>query len=475
MCIAAIVGVPLVAAPALAQPDPEPKNGGVTISLELTPTNYLKPVSRAYLLPEASEAIQGNSVQMFLRCFMEQNHFFGTEETEKRDKWNAMRLQDLPVNELKDYGGKLISRDMYDAARMTNTEWQVLYFVRRDGIATLLPDVQKVRSLAWAMKTRVRGEIAARDFAGALHTLKTMFGLARALEPHPTLIGDLVGLAISANALDAVQEFVSQPGAPNLYWSLVDLPTPFLSLRKGIEGERMWIAADLERFTTADFPVSDAEVLKKVREYDEIFKGLGTHENANAGLPAGLGFSSFQARLEFQAKDADGVKAARARLIDSGLKAERVNVWSPLHVMLLDDELVCEEFRDEVSKWFNLPYWEAKPGIDKVDALVKQNLATSFFMAAILPAYSKVKGAQARVDQRVAYLKVIEAIRLYAYEHHGELPARLADANLPLPVDPVNGKPFEYKVKDGVATLHGENPHPGNERTNRYYEIRIKK
>ena len=46
---------------------------------------------------------------------------------------------------------------------------------------------------------------------------------------------------------------------------------------------------------------------------------------------------------------------------------------------------------------------------------------------------------------------------------------------LPVPLDPVSGKPFEYRVTNGVATLHGANPNPENERTNRFYEIRLRK
>jgi hypothetical protein len=469
VCLTVLVIIPFLSLPALAQPEPEPKNGGVTIPLELTPSNYLKPVSRAYLLPEASEAIQGNSVQMFLRCFMEQANFYGKEESEKREKWNVMPLKDLPLDKVKDYGGRLISRDMYDAARMTNADWQILYFVRRDGYYTLLPDVQKMRSHASAMKTRVRGQIASGDFDGARRTLKTMFGLARTLENHPTLIGQLVGIAISAIAVDATEEMIAQPGSPNLFWSLSDLPVPFMSLRKGIEGERLFLSADFEEFKSSDIPLPDAMIVKKIESYRELFK----MNEQNFLHPLGLGFTSFKDRLEFQAKDADNVKAARGRLIDSGLKAERVNVWSPLHVVLLDDLLVYEEFRDETGKFFNLPYWQAKPGMDEIDAEVKKQFNTSQFLT-LVPALFKIKGAQARLDQRLAYLKTIEAIRLHAFQHSGALPGRLEEINLPLPVDPVTGNSFVYKVKNGVATLHGENPNSGNERTNRYYELRIK-
>src|SRR5262249_23275285 len=187
---------------------------------------------------------------------------------EKRGKWNEMQLKDLPVSELKNYGARLIERDMYDAARMTNVDWQLWYFVRRDGYRTLLPDVQKMRALAEALRTRVRGEIAAGDFDGALRTLKTFFGLARTMEPHPTLIGHLVGVAIATIGLNAVEELIQQPGCPNLFWALIDLPVPFMSLRAGLEGERMFISTDFEELKSATSPVADSVISAKIDSYD---------------------------------------------------------------------------------------------------------------------------------------------------------------------------------------------------------------
>ena len=48
---------------------------------------------------------------------------------------------------------------------------------------------------------------------------------------------------------------------------------------------------------------------------------------------------------------------------------------------------------------------------------------------------------------------------------------------LPLPVDPVTGKPFVYEVKDGKAVIRGTPP-PGREKEpsfNRVYEITVRK
>src|SRR5262249_33763944 len=145
-----------------------------------------------------------------------------------------------------------------------------------------------------------------------------------------------------------------------------------------------------------------------------------------------------------------------------------------LHVALLDELLIYERHRDEICKWLNLPFWEAKAGMDRAEAEVaKLKNATPFLM--FVPGVLKVKQAQTRLDQYFGYLRIMEAIRLHAHTSSGGLPSSLDETNLPLPVDPVTGKAYEYTVKDGVATLHGMNPNPGVERTNRYYEIKLRK
>ena len=41
--------------------------------------------------------------------------------------------------------------------------------------------------------------------------------------------------------LEQVEEWISTPNSPNLYWPLTNLPQPFIELRKAYEGERLII------------------------------------------------------------------------------------------------------------------------------------------------------------------------------------------------------------------------------------------
>ena len=61
-------------------------------------------------------------------------------------------------------------------------------------------------------------------------------------------------------------------------------------------------------------------------------------------------------------------------------------------------------------------------------------------------------GAEARLDRRVAALRVVEAIRMHAATHGGSLPESLDKiTEVPVPFDPVTGQPFGYHLEGGRA------------------------
>ena len=52
-------------------------------------------------------------------------------------------------------------------------------------------------------------------------------------------------------------------------------------------------------------------------------------------------------------------------------------------------------------------------------------------------------------------LRIIEALRLYAYNHEGKLPESLDDIKeVPIPQsNPLTGKPFSYRLEGDTAVL----------------------
>jgi hypothetical protein len=201
--LVAVVAIILSQPPAPAKAPP----AEMLIKLTVDATPAPKPALRYLLLPDLMEMTQGNPIPNYLKCLLDQD-------------------LSAPQENL----GREALRQVDRAARMDKPDWQLLPKLRTDGISLLLPDLQKMRELATALQGRFRDEIAQRRFDDALYTARTMLALSRHVGEHPTLIGELVGIAIAFVALDPLEELLQQPGCPNLYWALTNLPSPFIPL-----------------------------------------------------------------------------------------------------------------------------------------------------------------------------------------------------------------------------------------------------
>jgi hypothetical protein len=223
---------------------------------------------------------------------------------------------------------------------------------------------------------------------------------------------------------------------------------------------------ELEKLKNPKTRVSDAEITATV---ETIERALSTEPDQGERAEAG----SYVRRIQSRLKNSEEVQRARQNLLGMGLLANEIEDWHPLRFIVVDEFMQYEKIRDEQRKWMGLPYYQAKAGLEAMAKEIKTG-SKQAPMLKMLPAIEKVKRAQARLDQRLAYLQILEAIRLHAFANGGQLPKSLSDINLPLPIDPVSGKPFEYSVEKGVATLHGMNPNETPE-TNRYYVIMMAK
>jgi hypothetical protein len=394
-----------------------------------------KPALRYLLLPELKELHPGNPIPNYLKCLMDQD-FSSDRETLSP---SALRLADW-------------------AARLDTPDWQILTKLRQDGFSTLIPDVQKMRTLANALQERFRHEVAERNFDAAIRTAKTMFALSRHMGKHPTLVGSLVGIALASITIEPLEEMLQQPGCPNLYWALTNLPKPLVSLDKGWEGERMMIGVEFRELTDQR-PMTADEIEKVIKHIEFLIAVEAGHAKPRAFLAA-------------QAKKPSVVRAARRRLIEAGLPADRVARFPVFQVLLLEDERRFDIQRDEIMKLMNLPDWQ----FDAQARKIKPPRERALFEA-LMPSLVKVRHAQARLAQRIALLRHVEALRLYAAAHAGRLPKTLADISVPLPNDPMTGKPFRYQLKGVTAHLRGTPP-PGLEKVDAYnvhYEISIRK
>jgi hypothetical protein len=462
--------------------------GETVVRLTVRPMPAPKPALKYQLLPEVRELNPGNPIQGYVRCFAEQQtFFFNKQSVEDRARYQTMPLAELPKN-LREYGGGALRQADW-AARLDTPDWQILQRVQTEGMDLQLSELGPLQVLGAALHVRFRGQVAGRHFEEAVRSAKTMLALARHLGEYPTEAANRAGLSMAQLALATLEEMVQQPGCPNLYWALTDLPSPLVDLRKGVQGDRTLVAADL-RLLRDDAPMTEAEVEKRVSR----LSGMMGFAREQAGRPPR---SVLRAGLKARAQDPEKVRAGRRRLVEAAsaekpmgtfpptkadwfvgfserLRAEAlVEKLPPAQVILLDAKREYELRRDEAMKLLALAPWQ----IDSLTGSADLGNGGDGLFADLLPRVLEARRAQGRLEQRIGLLRHVEALRLYAADHGSKLPEKLADIPVPLPTDPFTGKPFGYKVDIATAQLHG-GPGRGEEKDAGYnvrYEVIVQK
>jgi hypothetical protein len=173
--------------------------------------------------------------------------------------------------------------------------------------------------------------------------------------------------------------------------------------------------------------------------------------------------------------------AARKSLRAAGKTEAELDAMPPAQVVMLDSLVRFRNLRDEHFVWFKAPYAEAMQGMRASQARIRElkrgppldYLQTMLLL--LLPAVDKVYGAEVRTERRVASLRAVEAVRLYAAKHD-KLPATLADVReVPVPVDPATGQAFEYAVAGDRFTLNVPPPpgEPANQSNTWKYVVTV--
>jgi hypothetical protein len=446
-----LLALAVLAAPAIAQPPkPEP------IKLTLPPAAEPVPALKYTLLPELSEKEPGNAVQLYYRAFSPE-WWSNVRQRAVMEKVN--QAAETPIAELKNSDLRWLTtfhalREVDRAARREYCDWDLARRLKEDGISLLIPDVQAMREFATFLVVRARLEMAEGRLDKAAYTLRTGFALGRHVGDGPTLVQALVGVAIASRMVAQVEDLMRQPGAPNLYWALTDLPRPFIDLRTALQGEKLWLYGTWPELRDLDNPYLSPPQRERLQAIAEQIVAEGTDSRRGA-----------ETRLATIARVAKAYPEAKRALLAAGHKPEEVEALPAIQVVLLPALHDYERLRDDMFKWLALPYPEALPGLERAQRVMKEakvRAAGIPIAETFLPATIKVYTASTRLDRRIAALRCVEALRLYAAAHDGKLPPALADVKeVPVPADPMTGKPFEYKLNGDTATISAEPPHSG--------------
>jgi hypothetical protein len=466
----------LLLAPTLQAQDRPTGTWAIDRTLTVSPQNAPVPSLRYRLLPLDSDLREGNAVPIYLRLAHEQSDAAQKYLAETPQPWNQMPVDRIPLDEARQFTQRwrYTVRQLEAGARRRHADWNYTLELG-DPIGMFLPDAQQMRKYAPLMVLQVRMALAEGDFPAAVHHLQTGFAVSRHLTEGPFFINSMVAFALAVQFLSTVDDFVERPDAPNLYWALTALPRPLIDLRHaaGVEYRMLEMEFpeldDLDRQRTAE---QWEALLRRIRT---VIRGL-SEEGKPHKVP-----EWFQAAwaADVPAAKSPDLAAARKFVVRSkGLTAKQVEAMPPAQVLILYLMNTYHADRDELYRTFYLPYPEARLLLDAVEKRLRavpdsegQALARSF-----LPALGRVRSVQARLERNLAALRVIEAVRIYAAAHEGQLPSKLSDVTeVPLPNDPGTGRPFAYHCEGDRATLVSQVPGDPLPSNGLRYRVNIRK
>lgn len=443
-------------------------------SLAVTPASAPVPALRYRLYPSNMERKEGNAVPIYSRFAHERSEAKTKQLQEEPQKWNKMPLEKLPLDDVKKFLNehKYNLRQLDLGARRRTADWSYTLDAG-DPIGLLLPDMQDMRRYAPLLVLKARVEIAERRYRDALHTLETGFSFSQQIDEAPFLISGLVGIACASQFADCLLELMERPDAPNVYWALTVIPRPLINLRKGYEFERQMLElqfpdlADLSRPRSAEeWDAAFSRILIGVRtEMKRITEGTEKIKHGNAPNDP--------------AKKSPDLPQARKYLAEVvGMSGVRIEAMPPAEVLLLYIVHLYHELRDELFKCTYVPYPQARRLAQEAESRLKSAPDTEAGQIArmLLPAIPKVLLAQVRLERKLAALRAIEALRLHAAAHGGQLPDKLDEVTIvPVPNDPGTGRPFEYQRDGQTATLISRIPGENLETSGLRYHVTIRK
>jgi hypothetical protein len=444
-------GLASTAADILAQSE-APKSR--TVEMVLRPASQPDPAMKFRLLTDFPNREPGDAAQYYYRALGLLPVQNSETNWENITRWLVTNLAALPESEVANALAPLKSamKETATAGLRETCHWDMPL---KDGMGMLLPGLGNFKKLAQGLALQCRMQVAGRQWDAALKSLSAGFALSHNVAKGPTLIQGLVGIAMGQIMLNQVETIVQQPDAPNLYWALSALPRPYVDLRRSMEWEN--------QFLFIQFP--------QLREIEKT--PMSTHEARKLMARLMTVWTSGPEELvEPRAEDVMYVLAvypqAKQALLGQGFSAETLDSFPSAQVALIHTTRVFQHYSQDLLKWFYVPYHQAFENMRSLEkqwelergAGLNRNLVAMPVLM-MLPALTRTYSKAALLERNIDALRCIEAIRLHASLNSGKLPESLqAITTVPVPIDPMTGKEFLYKIEAGKAILEGLVP-PG--------------
>ena len=265
--------------------------------------------------------------------------------------------------------------------------------------------------------------------ADAIELQGHQYALAAHLGTDEFLVSTLVGAAIASMAWDDSLSLVEQADTPNLYWAFAALPKPLIDMNNAMSYERQFLFEQVKALRDVD------ETRRPAGYWLSFLDQIGEDLLPLLNYEMGLRLDSDPEMSRAQLVTAIGAAypgAAQHLVNEFQLDVAKVRSYPQLQTVLLATRRFYERARDDIYKWRLVDYAQANDASLRLqNERDQQRKSIELGWAAqpaetVLTAFHAVRAAQQRVQQNLAMLQTIEAIRLYAAEHEGEMPQKSA-------------------------------------------------
>src|SRR5262249_20023033 len=149
---------------------------------------------------------------------------------------------------------------------------------------------------------------------------------------------------------------LQRPGAPNLYRALVDLPRPFIDMRRPLEGERLSAYGHFPGLADSRDPEAPPLTPGQVKALADRVVGPASDPGTLAPNRAALAVLLLYKH-----------EAARRALVAAGWPSDKAAALPHLQAALLHGMLEYDRAIDEMLRWQASPYWEALPKLREAE------------------------------------------------------------------------------------------------------------
>src|SRR5262249_42314365 len=249
-------------------------------------------------------------------------------------------LRDFPASEagafLERWSDQL--KEIEYGARRRSCDWN--YPIRERSEQLIMIQFTDAYGMArWsallALKARV--EIAEGRCGDALHTIASGLAFHQHVAGAPFLLHTLVATGGDQMMFDRLDELITLPDAPNLYWALTALPRPLVNFRSAMENESRLIERLLPELTETLSPRSESDwgaLLARIHaRMENIRKMIGTTDSGTeTNKPSHADLDRLRAELLPEARSSVAKmpkedRAANASMSDSQVIVLYIAGW----------------------------------------------------------------------------------------------------------------------------------------------------